>query len=87
MAPTVGQSVQSITLSAGGEGNSEPGVCAAVVNNVHSEDCVDLTIFPGPWANKDFFSTAEIAAGIAVRTSAVRGLEIGGWRTLPNPDT
>ena len=84
MAPAVGQPVQCVTLCAEAGVRSEPGVCAAVVNHVYDPHTVGLTVFPGPDPNTEFFSAEEIAAGIAHRTSVVRGQLSGHWRPIPD---
>ena len=85
MSPAVGQTVQSITVSAEPDVRPEPSVCAAVVTDVHSPGCVSLTVFPGPYPNTEFFTPEEIIAGIAHRTSVSLGEDVGCWRNLPPP--
>ena len=84
MSPAVGQPVQYITLCPEVGVRPEPGVCAAVVSEVHNPHCVSLTVFPGTSSNAEIFSAEEIKAGIAHRTSVNRGQVKGYWRPIPD---
>lgn len=85
MSPTVGMPIQAITISAEPDIRPEPATCAAIVTDVHGTDCVSLVVFPGPYPDTEFFTPAEIQAGIAHRTSVSRGEAVGCWRNLPPP--
>lgn len=78
MAP--GSNCQYIT---GGEGESLT-VTAAIVTDVHSEDCVTLAVFPGISDYGNEFSPSEISRGIARRTSVLKGDSPREWREIPS---
>lgn len=74
-----GSTCQYIT---GGEGESLT-VAAAIVTDVHSDECVTLAVLPGITDYGDEFSPDELSSGIARRTSVVKGDVPGCWRELP----